>query len=105
MIEDPTRVELITKKCFNRQVHGTAQVDVVWSASKGRLEPASSIPTARDVHVTALQVRPLPHFLETYPGPLILCKGPPLCRGTKCCHPHNMEEKEAWEAARKGERL
>ena len=101
MAEDPTKYELITEKCFNRYIHGAGvdQIDVVWLASERRLQPTPSV-----THVTALQLRPLPHYLEKYNVPLILCTGPPRCRGSKCTHPHSKKEKEAWEAERKSKR-
>jgi len=65
---DPSRIDLITHKCFQESLHANEpKVKAVWA--RNRLERSSATPPIR-------------------PMPRVLCERGKRCRGEKCTFPH-----------------
>ena len=92
--DDPTRIDLITHKCFQEGLHSNeSRVEVEWVASSNRLERVSSgTPRA--------SIRPMPRAF--FRGEFVLCDRGRRCKGKRCTFPHSVEERDAWNAEKFG---
>jgi len=92
---DPSRIDLITHKCFQGSLHvNEPKVKVVWTA-RNRLERSSD----RD-HPATPPIRPIPRV--SFRGEFVLCDRGKRCRGEKCTFPHSAKERDAWNAEKFG---
>ena len=92
--KDPSRIELLTRKCFEESLHAGNEpnVKVVWTARNRRLERWTSDGTQ--------PIRPMPR-VWWFRGKFVLCKGK-RCKGERCTYPHSAEERDVWNAEKFG---
>ena len=93
--DDPSRVELITHKCFQLSLHSNEpRVGVEWATSSNCLKRVRSDTSLR------VSIRPMPRTL--FRGEFVLCDRGRRCKGKRCTFPHSVEERDAWNAEKFG---
>ena len=95
--DDPSRINLITHKCFQVSLHSNEpRVGVEWAASSKCLKQVrsdgSSTPKA--------SIRPIPRAF--FRGEFVLCDRGRRCKGERCTFPHSVEERDVWNAEKFG---
>ena len=94
--DDPSRIDLISFKCFQEDLHSNEpRVTVEWVASNNRLERLKSDGSG----TPKASIRPMPRAF--FRGEFVLCDGK-RCKGKKCTFPHSVVERDAWNAEKFG---
>ena len=89
---DPSRVDLISRKCFQESLHSNEPWVQVKVAERDGVTMAIT-PTL------GVSIRPMPKV--KFCGKFVQCDGK-RCKGKKCTFPHSVEERDAWNTEKFG---
>ena len=93
---DPSRVDLIWRKCFQRSLHSNEPWVQVKVAERDGVTMAIAPTLAPSLGVS---IRPMPKV--KFCGKFVQCDGK-RCKGKKCTFPHSVEERDAWNTEKFG---
>ena len=96
--DNPSRIDLITHKCFQESLHlNESRVKVEWVSSSNYLKQLKSGGALSSLRAS---IRPMPRAF--FRGKFVLCNRGKRCKGKRCTFPHSVEERDAWNAEKFG---